>query len=469
MISRAVTTDVTTCLSDLLTPVSLYARVRDHFSETLLLESADYRGSENSFSYLCINPLVTIRGELDEVVISGAGGIFEKRSLVEPKNLLDELQQFCGSFEFGAQPEGIVNGFFGFSSYEAVQCFEDIRFRERGARRYEVPLLQYSIYEFVVAIDHFRNTMCLLHNRIEGVPSRDREQFSSLLMRGDPVTHPFMTEGLAEEVISDDEHRAIIDSCKHHIRRGDVFQIVPSRRFLQRYSGDDFQVYRAIRSINPSPFLFYFDYGSFRIIGSSPEYQILVKGGKASIFPIAGTFPRNVTGESDNQLAERLRADPKESAEHVMLVDLARNDLSRHCTEVAVDVFKEVQFYSHVVHLVSKVSGTLKEGHSALQVMADTFPAGTLSGAPKYRAMDLIDKFEPHERGVYGGAIGVIGARGECIHAIMIRTILSSEQTLHYQAGGGIVADSSPDAEVLEVRSKVGALTRAIAMAREVQ
>lgn len=466
--SRSVSTEVVSCLSDVITPVSLYLRVRDRFPETLLLESADYRGSENSFSYICVHPLATLRGDLNEVVRTGVDGGVERSALGAPGELLQQLEQFCGSFSFGPQPRGIVNGFYGFCSYDAVQSFEDIRFRSREQRQYEVPLMHYSLYEFVVAIDHFRNTFTILHNRVEGFPTRDIDEFRELLFRGEPVAYPFSVKEAAHEVISDDEHKEIIEACKRHIRRGDVFQIVPSRRFLQRYSGDDFQVYRAIRSINPSPFLFYFDYGSFRIFGSSPEYQILVKDGRAAIFPIAGTFPRNLTGESDEQLADRLRSDPKESAEHVMLVDLARNDLSRHCTGVHVDVFKEVQFYSHVVHLVSKVSGTLKEGLSPLQVMADTFPAGTLSGAPKYRAMELIDQFEPHERGVYGGAIGVIGAQGECIHAIMIRTILSAGQTLHYQAGGGIVADSSPDAEVLEVRSKVGALTRAIAMAQEI-
>jgi anthranilate synthase component 1 len=465
--THRVTTEVLSCLSDLVTPVNMYLRVRDRFPETLLLESADYRGSENSFSYLCVKPLATIRGELTEVVELGPGERSERRELTAPAELLNALDSFCAGFVFDSQPTGIVNGFFGFCSYDAVQSFEDIRFRERPFPRYEVPLLHYSLFEFVVAIDHFRNTMYLLHNRIEGIPSTDPYEFRDSLFKGEPVSYPFATMGSAEEVISDDQHKEIIEACKRHIRRGDVFQIVPSRRFLQRYSGDDFQVYRAIRSINPSPFLFFFDYGTYRIFGSSPEYQILVKEGRAAIFPIAGTLPRNLTGETDQQLAERLQGDPKETAEHVMLVDLARNDLSRHCTDVRVDVLGEVQFYSHVVHLVSKVSGTLNKGHSPLQVLADTFPAGTLSGAPKYRAMELIDRYEPHERGVYGGAIGVIGTRGECVHAIMIRTFLSTDNTLHYQAGGGIVADSVPDAEVQEVRSKVGALTRAIAVAEE--
>jgi anthranilate synthase component 1 len=442
--------------------------VRDLFAETLLLESADYRGNENSRSYICVNPIATIEGRLNEVLISSADGLVRRETLPSPAHLLKELENFCGGFEFASSHPEFVNGFFGFVSYDVVQAFEDIRFKNRPAPLYDVPTLKYSVYEFVVVIDHFRDKLTILHNHLNGVVPRDIEKFKETLFTGDPVTAPFSVVGESKELISDVEHKEIIERCKAHIRRGDVFQIVPSRRFTQRYSGDDFQVYRAVRSINPSPFLFYFDYGSFRIIGSSPEYQILVSGGRASIFPIAGTLPRNISNESDDQLAERLKGDPKESAEHVMLVDLARNDLSRHCIDVRVDVFKEVQFYSHVVHLVSKVSGSLKGGHDALRVLADTFPAGTLSGAPKYRAMELIDDMEPHERGVYGGAIGVIGSNGECVHAIMIRTILSMKHTLHFQAGSGIVADSIPDSEVLEVHSKVGALRRAIAMAEEI-
>ncbi|MBE7179038.1 MAG: anthranilate synthase component I family protein, partial [Mucilaginibacter polytrichastri] len=246
------------------------------------------------------------------------------------------------------------------------------------------------------------------------------------------------------------------------IHRGDVFQIVPSRAFSQRFTGDEFNVYRALRSINPSPYLFYFDYGNFKLFGSSPEAQLTINKGEATIYPIAGTFKRTGSDTEDAEIALQLKNDPKESAEHVMLVDLARNDLSRHCDDVEVQAFKEVQFYSHLVHLVSKVSGKLRLGVDSFSVVADTFPAGTLSGAPKYRAMEIIDQNEPHLRSFYSGALGFMGFNGDFNHAIMIRSFLSKENTLNYQAGAGIVTASDPETELQEVNNKIAALRKAL-------
>jgi len=252
-----------------------------------------------------------------------------------------------------------------------------------------------------------------------------------------------------------------IASC----HRGDVFQIVLSRRFEQPFTGDELNVYRALRSINPSPYLFFFDYGDYKLMGSSPEAQIIIKNGKAVVHPIAGTFKRTGDDETDKKEADRLLLDAKENAEHVMLVDLARNDLSRLCDDVKVEHYREVQYFSHVIHLVSEVSGSVRPGTNPFELLAKTFPAGTLSGAPKIKAMQLIDAFEPTARGSYGGGIGFVGFDGSCNHAIMIRTFLSKQNTLVYQAGAGVVAASKPENELQEVNNKLGALKKAIEFA----
>ena len=275
----------------------------------------------------------------------------------------------------------------------------------------------------------------------------------------------FQSNGGEESTLTGEDFMAVVDNMKQHIYRGDVFQIVPSRPFSRKFLGDEFNVYRSLRSINPSPYLFYYDYGDFRIFGSSPEAQITIKNNIASIFPIAGTFKRSGDDLKDAEIAQRLENDPKESAEHVMLVDLARNDLSRHCEQVEVKAFKEVQYYSHLIHLVSHVSGKLRDDVSSFKIVADTFPAGTLSGAPKYRAMEIIDENEKTKRSFYSGAIGYFGFNGDFIHAIMIRSFLSKNNTLHYQAGAGIVADSDPESELKEVDNKIAALRKAIEMA----
>ena len=253
-----------------------------------------------------------------------------------------------------------------------------------------------------------------------------------------------------------------------HCKRGDVFQVVLSREFQRKFKGDEFNVYRALRAVNPSPYLFYFDYGDFKLFGSSPEAQIVVKDDQAGIFPIAGTYPRTGDDQKDAQMAEELRSDPKENSEHIMLVDLARNDLSRNARNVKVDTFSEIQYYSHVIHMVSKVTGTIGTGKSTFQIVADTFPAGTLSGAPKYRAMELIDKYENKSRGFYGGAIGFMGFNGDFNHAIIIRSILSKNNMLTYRAGAGVVSDSNEEKELQEVNNKLGALNEAIERANYV-
>jgi anthranilate synthase component I len=466
--TRTLTTTSLQMLADTVTPVTLYLRVRDRYPGSLLLESADYRGSENSISYLCINPLASIRAEGGEIIEELPNGDLERSTITDRRQVPSMLQRFLHRFSFDCEPS-IAHALFGYVAYDAVKYFEDISLRPRSDNEIRIPDLFYTLFEFVVVVDHFKDTLSLLHNHAPSDRgSKDRQDaLRRTLFSRDGQSFPFRALGDEESDLTDGAHAEMIERCKKHIRRGDVFQIVPSRRFSQRFSGDEFNVYRALRSINPSPFLFYFDYRSFKIFGSSPETQLWVKGGEAAIFPIAGTYPR-AGALSDGEIADKLLSDPKENAEHVMLVDLARNDLSRHCRDVRVEVFKEIQFYSHVVHLVSKVRGTLKDPTSMLEIFAATFPAGTLSGAPKYRAMQLIDDVEESARSFYGGAIGLFSPAGECVHAILIRSFLSQNGKLYRQAGGGLVVDSEPETEVREVINKLMALKRAVAMAEEI-
>ncbi len=448
-------------LADTITPVSAYLRLRDIYPGALLLESTDSRAAVNSFSFICANPAATFT--------------FDGSPDGSTSSLVERLQAFVNSFTLEHEGDShlVRNGVFGITSYDAVQYFEDIKFREKKHGGPKVPLISYSLYEYIVAVNHFQNEMFLLHNCVDGSSAESSmsklEALLTLIRNRDYAVHPFERSGSEFSEMADEEHLDVINQSKKHIARGDIFQIVPSRRFSQSFRGDDFNVYRALRSINPSPYLFYFDYGNFRVFGSSPEAQLVVEKGKASIFPIAGTYRRTGDEQSDAATAEKLMADPKESAEHVMLVDLARNDLSRHCDTVEVERFKEAHFYSHVIHLVSKVSGNLRPGTSTVQIVGDTFPAGTLSGAPKYMAMELIDRFEPSHRGLYGGCIGFYDFEGGCNQAIIIRSFVSHNHTLYYQAGGGVVADSQPETEVQEVRNKLAALRRALELAERIR
>lgn len=459
---------VSSRLFDTITPVSLYLQLRDTFPHSLLLESNDFRGGENSFSYLCCGPLATFRlnhGTLMEIYPDRQ----ERNQIDQKVSVLDRFQRFLDSFvlQNNDHSESVLNGIFGYTSYEAIRYFEEISLNQPADSARSIPEICYSLYQYIFAIDHHRNVVHLVRNSC-GQQVKDRfdpERFLAATAINSP--YRFKAIDREESNFSDQEYLEVIRQCKRHIQRGDVFQIVPSRRFIQKFSGDEFNVYRALRSINPSPYLFYFDYGAFRLFGSSPETQLMVRDRMASIYPIAGTCRRTGDEVFDLQQAEILKNDPKEGAEHVMLVDLARNDLSKHCTAVHVEAFKEIQHYSHVIHLVSRVSGRLDDAKTTLAVLADTFPAGTLSGAPKYRAMELIDRYESGRRYFYGGAIGFIGFNGDCNHAIMIRSFLSKNGSLFYQAGGGVVADSVAESELQEVNNKLLALKKAIKMAEE--
>jgi len=456
-------------LADTTTPVSIYLRLRDIFPNSLLLESSDYHSRDNSLSYICCEPiagLVLNKGVLTQQFPDGSQHKFEEGQF----NLVEEIDAFLKRFETDTLPIKIIsNGLFGYFTHEAVEHYETIKLKKVTEDLRQIPEMQYHVYRYIIAVDHFKNELYIFQNQYGDTADEEGiEKMQYLLKSKDFPEYYFQSNDEEKSNLTDQGFIDIVEKMKQHIFRGDVFQIVPSRAFSQAFSGDEFNVYRALRSINPSPYLFYFDYGDFRIFGSSPEAQITIKNRVASIFPIAGTFKRTGDDEKDAEAARALENDPKESAEHVMLVDLARNDLSRHCQQVEVKAFKQVQYYSHLIHLVSHVSGQLRPDVSSFKIVADTFPAGTLSGAPKFRAMEIIDANENIKRSFYSGAIGYLGFNGDFNHAIMIRSLLSKNNVLHYQAGAGIVADSIPESELNEVNNKVAALRKAIEMAQEI-
>ena len=455
-------------LADVYTPVGIYLRLRDKFPGTVLLESTDYRASENSFSFICVKPIAGIE------VTSTSNFEFkypnlpvERKQLKSKESVLDELQQFLSNFSFtGHSPLPVVRSLFGYTTFDAVQFFETIEFNKQKPNGSTIPLMRYRFYQYVIAINHFKDELHLCEHQVDGLDS-EFELIESLIKHKDVPTYSFTALGNEESNMTDADYMQMVEQGKQHCFRGDVFQVVLSRAFRQQYKGDEFNVYRALRSINPSPYLFYFDYGDYKLMGSSPEAQLVIKNNKATIHPIAGTFRRTGDDEQDKQLADKLLLDPKENAEHVMLVDLARNDLSRHAADVEVESYRKIQYYSHVIHLVSEVTGQIKPDMNPFSLLAATFPAGTLSGAPKYRAMQIIDQYEPTARGFYGGCIGAVSFNGDFNHAIMIRSMLSKSNTLYYQAGAGVVAKSVASSELEEVNNKLNALKQAILLAQK--
>jgi anthranilate synthase component I len=452
--------------ADTVTPVGLYLRLRDQYPGCLLLESSDYHTQQNAFSYLACHELARFELRGAALLERLPDGTEHRTTLADPRHeALDRLRQFAGRFEARAVDQPfITGGLFGYLGYGAAPYCEDVTFRTDKPAAGPLPDARYGLYRYVLAINHFRQELHIFEHTPADEPLDDDALNRLLGVVRSPVrpAFEFALEGEETTNQTDDEFRQILTAGRQHCLRGDVFQIVLSRRFEQRFRGDEFQVHRALRAINPSPYLFFFDYGDYRLFGSSPEPQLLVKGRQASIFPIAGTFRRTGDDGQDAALAQKLVEDPKENAEHVMLVDLARNDLARHGHTVTVSRFREIQYYSHVIHLVSHVTATLVEGADPLQVAADTFPAGTLSGAPKVRAMQLIDQLEPTARGLYGGCIGHLGLNGDFNHAIFIRSFVSSGGTLFYQAGAGVVAKSEIESELNEVHHKLAALRQAL-------
>lgn len=450
-------------LADTITPVSVYLKIRDKFPNSLLLESSDYHGNENSFSYICFNPIASIEVKNGKIIENFPDNSKEEKE-VDDLSLPEYIHQFSKKFATDTSEfKFINNGLFGYIAYDGVKYFENINIKKKEGTL-DIPDIYYAVYQNIIAINHFNNEAYIFDHSYR---SEDRlEEITQLLKVKNFATYNFSAEGTPFSNLNDAEFKENVQKAKQHCARGDVFQLVLSRRFTQPFKGDEFNVYRALRSVNPSPYLFYFDYGDFKIFGSSPEAQLVVKNEVAEIHPIAGTFKRTGNDETDAENAKQLAKDEKENSEHVMLVDLARNDLSRHGSNVKVEKYKEIQFFSHVIHLVSKVTAQKNENTQTFQMVADTFPAGTLSGAPKYKAMELIEKYENVNRDFYGGAIGFMDFQGNFNHAIIIRSFLSKDHNLIYQAGAGIVSESKPENELQEVYNKLGALTKALELAK---
>lgn len=468
--------------ADLYTPVGIYLRLRDKFRDTILLESTDHHTAENSFSFIAINAIGGIEINANNQVEFKYPGEMPKRISLEENAVPDLVWNYMQGYEVEAGGEKALKfaqGLYGYTAYDAIPFFETIQFREKpyttanfGKIKADhvsdtIPLMRYRLYQYIIAIDHFRDELYLLENHIPGVDG-DKHLIENIICGRDLPQFPFESIGEERSNLTDEEYIEMVKKGIAHCYRGDVFQIVLSRRFEQSFKGDEFNVYRALRMINPSPYLFFFDYGEYKLMGSSPESQLIIANGQAIVHPIAGTFKRTGDDATDRKEAERLLQDPKENAEHVMLVDLARNDLSRVCDHVKVAHYRQVKYYSHVIHLVSEVVATVRENANPFLLMAKTFPAGTLSGAPKFRAMELIDEYENTKRSFYGGAIGFTGFDGSINQAILIRSFLSRNNTLYYQAGAGVVASSVPESELQEVNNKLGALKKAVLFANEI-
>jgi anthranilate synthase component 1 len=453
-------------IADTITPVSIYLKLRDEFPHSLLLESSGYHAQNNSFSYICCNPIASIKAEKGVLSTEFPDGQKSGMTIDDSIDIPAEIQNFARQFKAEKNDFKFVStGLFGFTGYDALKYFEDITISEKE-NNLNIPDFYYAVYQNIIAINHFNNEAYVFSHTYK--QEDNLERVLALLKTRNFAEFNFETDGEISSSISDENYMENVKKAKEHCARGDVFQLVLSMRFSQNFKGDEFNVYRALRSVNPSPYLFYFDYGDFKIFGSSPEAQFVVEEDLAEIHPIAGTIKRTGDDERDAALARQLAEDPKENSEHVMLVDLARNDLSRNCTDVSVETYREIQFFSHVIHLVSKVTGKKKPGTETMQLVADTFPAGTLSGAPKFKAMELIEKYESINRSFYAGAIGVMDFEGNFNHAIMIRTFLSKNHQLHWQAGAGIVTGSQPENELQEVYNKLGALTKALEIAKDI-
>jgi len=461
-------TEVTKMLADTFTPVGIYLRLRDRFRDTILLESTDSHAAENSYSFIGVNAIGGIEiSSFNQIEFKYPNQEPEKETIKNVHDAPDRIWSYMQQYEMQStniKEASFGQGLYGYTTYDAIPFFDTIEFKKEENI---IPLMRYRLYQYVIVFNHFKDEIFICENKLAGVDS-EYEALLSYIKSKDVPQYPFFIKGTETVNQTDEEFKKVVEQGIKHCMRGDVFQIVLSRRFQQSFQGDEFNVYRTLRNINPSPYLFFFDYGDYKLMGSSPEAQIIIKKGKAVVHPIAGTFKRSGDEAVDAIMTQKLLDDPKENAEHVMLVDLARNDLSRVCSEVRVKQYRQVHYYSHVIHLVSEVEGTVAENANPFQLVSKTFPAGTLSGAPKFKAMQLIDAMEPTKRSYYGGCIGFVGFDGSCNQAIMIRTFLSQQSTLTYQAGAGVVAASVPKNEIQQVNNKLNALKTAILMAEKI-
>lgn len=460
MIKYKIKTVTRTLPADLQTPVGIYLKVRDLYPQSALLESSDFHTTQNSFSFVGVEPIASFQVKQGQINYTFPGQQAENIRITPNVDVIKVLKEYIASFDTESNPTN-MNGLFGFTAYDAVQYFESVKIQPKEEPLAEIPDMMYILYRYIIVVNHFRNQMTVIENLSEGEASQ-MDGLLDIIQNNNIAQYSFEALDDIHSPITDEAYKSMVEQGIRHTQRGDVFQIVLSRQFNCGFRGDDFNVYRTLRRVNPSPYLFYFDFGNFRIFGSSPETHLRVAKGKAYIDPIAGTFKRTGDDTRDAELAEKLLADEKENAEHIMLVDLARNDLSRGAGNVQIEFLRQIQYYSHVIHMVSRVSAHVSEQTDVLRLFADTFPAGTLSGAPKVRAMQLIDEIESHSRGIYGGCIGYIGFNGELNQAITIRSFLSYGNRLYFQAGAGIVAHSQPESELQEINNKLGALMVAL-------
>ena len=453
-------------LADTLTPVSIYQKIRDKYSNSVLLESSDYGANDNSYAYVCFNPISSFKVYNNLIEKKYPDNSTQQTKLTKTNLVVNELDDYFKIFQTEkSDAKFFENGLIGYINYDAVEHFENINFQGKE-NDIKIPEIFYAFYSNIIIINVFNNEALLLHHSFN--QKNNLNEIEELLKSNKISKFDFHKSGNITSNLKDNEYVDLVKKGIKHCKRGDVFQIVLSRKFKQSFEGDEFNLYRALRSINPSPYLFYFDYGSYKIFGSSPEAQLVVKNSKAEIHPIAGTFIRTGNDIEDSIKAKKLAVDQKENSEHMMLVDLARNDLSRNGNNVKVEKDREIQFYSHVIHLVSKVTAEKKNNSSTFQIVADTFPAGTLSGAPKHKAMQLISKYENSNRSFYGGAIGFMDFEGNFNHAIIIRSFLSKNHELIFQAGAGIVSKSDPKSELQEINNKLGALIKALDLAEKI-
>ena len=453
-------------MGDLHTPVSLYLKIRDAFPQSALLESSDYNSNKNSKSFIGLQPIANIdinRGECIEVLPDNSRVV---NSLSDTHTISDAVSSYISKFDISGDNAELC-GLFGYTTFNCVKYTDNIHIKESKEDRNDAPDMRYILYKYLMIFDH-QNDDLLLVELLSDEEESSLHKVESLINARNFASYNFYKEGEEWSTITDEDFKENVRQGIKNCNDGTVSQIVLSRRFVQQFTGDDFKVYRALRTINPSPYLFYFDFGGFRIFGSSPETHCQIRGETISIDPIAGTARRTGNAKEDMEIAERLKLDPKENNEHMMLVDLAQADLSLNAHNVKLDFLRQVQFYSHVIHLVSRVSATLDKGTNKIKAFFDTFPAGTVSGAPRSKAMQLISDIEIHNRGAYGGCIGFIGFNGDISQAITIRTFVSRNNHLWYQAGAGVVSQSTDEGELQEVNNKLNALKKAINMAAQI-
>ncbi len=464
-------------LADVITPVSLFLHVRENATNPFLLESVEGGEQLARYSFIGSNPyqVLTFDGERLELTKSGKteainDGYFET---------LSRLTTAYSEPDIPDLPR-LTGGAVGFSTYDTFRLVEHLP--NTPPDTLHLPEAVWGFYDEIYAFDHVKHQVVLIKTVFidektdlelaysDAVDALDNMEIAatngSVEKRSFKIYPDSLTSNMQKAYFEE-----VVEKSKNYIYEGDIFQVVLSQRFEADMEGDAFMLYRALRMVNPSPYLFFLDFEDFQLVGSSPEVLVSVQDRRAKVLPIAGTRPRGKSHAEDIALEEDLLADPKELAEHVMLVDLGRNDLSRVCKAGTVKLVRDhvIERYSHVMHIVSEVQGDLDESNTSVDALMQCFPAGTVSGAPKIRAMEIIDEFEPTKRGIYAGAVGYFDFSGNMDTCIAIRTMVVASNKVYIQAGAGIVADSDPQKEFEETQNKAGALVQALSIALDIQ